>query len=139
MGVLQAVEPEAIPVAVLEEPDAVEHQCFAQVQVGCFGQVQFESRRHKTDQAVDPISLGNVLDSGEVEMSALMRSDLQLERRTREVQFVVISHNQPICAVPGIGARRQAAQLQTPCPEQYDHDSELLEFVVLKQSFHLRF
>ena len=45
MKVIEAVEPEAIPVVVLEEPEAVEHQCFAQVQVGCVSQVQFESRR----------------------------------------------------------------------------------------------
>ena len=112
MEVLEAVEPEAIPVVVLEEPEAVEHQCFAQVQVRCFAQVQFESgRRHKADQAVDSISLGDVLDLGEVEISALNRFDLQLQSRTTEVQFVVRSHHQPICAVPGIGARRQAVQL----------------------------
>ena len=112
MEVLEAVEPKAIPVVVLEEPEAVKHQCFSQGQVGCFAQVQFESRRrHKADQAVDPISLGDVLYSGKVEMSALMRFDLQLERRKTEVQFVVRSHHQPICAVPGIGAQRQADQL----------------------------
>ena len=71
-----------------------------------------------------------MLDSGKVEMSALMKFDLQLERRTTEVQFVVRSHHKLICAVPGIGARRQAAQLQTPGPEQCDHDSELIDFVV---------
>ena len=124
MEVLEAVEPKAIPIVVLEEPEAVEHQCFAQVQVGCFAQIQFYSkRRHKADHAVDPISLGDVLDLGEVEMSASMRFDLQLEHRTTEVQVVVRSHNQPICAVPGIRVRRQAAQLQTPGPEQCDHDS----------------
>ena len=84
MEVLEAVEPEAIPVVVLEESKSVEHQCFAHVQVECVSQVLFKSRRrHKADQAVDPISLGGVLDSGEDEMSALMRFDLQPERRTR--------------------------------------------------------
>ena len=130
MGVLQAVEPEAIPVVLLEEPEAVKHQCFAQVQVACFAQVQVEpSRRHKADQAVDPISLGDVLDSGEVEMSALMRFDLQPERGMTEVQCVVRSHHQPICAVPNIGAPRQAVQLRTPDPSQCDHDFELIYFV----------
>ena len=75
-------------------------------------QVQVVPRRRRiVDQTVDPISLGDVLDSGEVEMSAFIKFDLQPERRTTEVQFVVRSHHQPICAVPGIGARRQAVQL----------------------------
>ena len=104
-----------LPVVLLE--------CSAEVQV-------VPRRRRKADQAFDPISRGDVHDSGEVEMSALMRFDLQPERRTTEVQFVVRSHHQTICAVPGIGARRQAVLLRTVDPEQYDHDSELLEFVV---------
>ena len=63
MEVLEAVEPEAIPVVVLKEPIAVEHRCLAQVEVGCFVQVQVEPRRrHKADQAVDPINLSDVLD-----------------------------------------------------------------------------
>ena len=108
MEVLQAVEPETIPVVVVEKPESVEHQGFAQVQVGCVAQVQVEQRRrHKADQAVDPISLGDVLDSGEVEMSALMRYDLQPDRRMTVVQCVVRSHHQPSCAVPNIGAQRQ--------------------------------
>ena len=80
-------------------------------------------RRRKADQAVYLISLGDVLDSGKVEMSALMRFDLLPERRTTEVQFVVELHHQPICAVPGIGARRQAVQLRTTYPEQCNYDS----------------
>ena len=63
-------------------------------------------------------------------MSALMRFDLQPGRRKTEAQFVVLSHHQPICAVRGTGARRQAVQLKTVDPDQYDHDFELLEFVV---------
>ena len=62
-------------------------------------------------------------------MSALMRFDFQPERRMTEVQFVVRSHHQPICAVPGIGARRQTVQLQTPGPKQCDHDTELIDFL----------
>ena len=62
-------------------------------------------------------------------MSALMRFDRQPERRMTEVQFVVRSNHQPIRAVPGIGARRQAVQLRIPDPEQCDHDSELIDFV----------
>ena len=55
---------------MLKAPETVQPQCFAQVQVGCFDQVQIEARRrHKADQAVGPISLGDVLDLGEVEMS----------------------------------------------------------------------
>ena len=127
MEVLEAVEPEAIPLGVLEKPEAVEHQCFTQIQVACFAQVQVEPRRrHKADQAVDPISLGDVLDSGEVEMSALMRFEPQPEHRMTEVQFVVRSQYQPICAVPNIGARKQ---LRTPDPSQCDHHSVLIDFV----------
>ena len=89
-------------------------------------------RRRKADQVVDPISLGDVLDSEKVEISALMRFDLQTGRRKTEVQFVVRSHHQPNCAVQGTGARRQFLPLRTVDPEQYDHDSELVNFVVLE-------
>ena len=86
-------------------------------------------RRRKAVRAVDPTSLGDLLDSGEVEISTLIRFDLQPERHMTEVQFVVRSHHQPIFAVAGIGARRQAIKLQTLDPEQCDHDSELIDFV----------
>ena len=59
-----------------------------------------------------------------------MRFDLKPERRMTEVQFVVRSHHQPICAVLGIGARRQALPLKTVDPEQYYHYSQLFEFVI---------
>ena len=63
MEVFKAVKPGALPVVVLKTPDAAEHQCFAQVQVGCFAHVQIELwRRHKVDQAVIRISLCDVLD-----------------------------------------------------------------------------
>ena len=127
------VEPEAILVIVLEEPEAVEHRCLAQVEIECFDQIQVEPRRRqKTAPAADPISLGDVLDLGKVEMSALMRFDLQPERRMTGVQFVVRSPHHPICAVQGIGAQRQAVRLRTPDPEQCDHVSELIDFVVSK-------
>ena len=106
---------------------------FPVVSLECSAQVQIVPRcRRKADQAVDPISLGDVLNSGEVVMSALIRFDLQPERRMTEIQFVVRLHHQPICAVPGIGAQKQAALLQTPDPEQCEHDSELIDFVASK-------
>ena len=79
-----------LPVVVLEDPEAVEHQYFAQVQVGCFDQVQVEPRRRqKADQAVVPISIGDVLDSEGVEMCSLMRFDFRLGHRKLKVQFAV--------------------------------------------------
>ena len=52
-----------LPVVVLEEPVAVDLDCFAQVQVECFAEVQYDPRRrHKATQAVDLINLGDVLD-----------------------------------------------------------------------------
>ena len=48
-------------------------------------------------------------------MSALMRFDLQPERRMTEVQFVVRSH-QPICAVRGIGAEDMLSNREHPIP-----------------------
>ena len=101
----------------------MELECLAQVQV-------VPRRRRKADQVVDQISLGDVIDSEGVEISALMRFHLQTGRRKTQVQFVVLSHHQPICAVPGTGAQRQAVQLRIVDPEEYDHDFELLKFVV---------
>ena len=71
-----------------------------------------------------------MLDSGEVDMNALIRFYLRLERHKTEAQFVVSSYHIPICVVPGIGAQTQAVTLKTVDPRQYDHDSEYLEFVV---------
>ena len=96
----------------------------------CLASVQVVPRlRRKADQVVDLISLGDVVDSGKVEMNALMKFDLQPERRTTEIQFVVRLHHKPKCAVPGIGAGRQAVQLRTPDPKVCAHDSELIDFV----------
>ena len=86
---VEAVELEVLPVVVLENPEALENQYFAQVQVVCFAQVQVEPRRQKANQAVDPISLVEVLDSEGVEMRALMRFDFQLGHRKIQVQFAV--------------------------------------------------
>ena len=104
-----------LPVVLLE--------CSAQVQV-------VPRRRRKADQDVDPISLGDLLDSEEVDMNALIRFYLRLECHKTEVQFVVSSYHIPICAVPGIGEQTQAVTLKTVDPKQYDHDSEYLVFVV---------
>ena len=124
-----------IPVVVMEEPEDVDLDCFAQVHVA---QVQAEPlRRHKAAQVVDLTHLGGRLDSTGVETVASIRVDLQFERRKKEVPFVVRLHRQPICAVPGIGARRQAVQLKTLQFEQYDRDSELIKFFVSEPEFPL--